>query len=341
MKHYVLFGGSGFIGTHLTQHLLRLGLADTITIADLERPRNDSYTQELQHALQDGRVRFIPCDVTAPISSELLLLDSDSTIINLAAVHREPGHAAEEYFKTNLRGAENICAFASRTGCTKVFFVSSISPYGPSEEVKCEQSLPVPVTPYGCSKLVAEKIHIGWQQSSPGNRLIILRPGVVFGAGEGGNVTRLLRSLIKGYFVYMGNRETRKSGGYVKELCYVATFAIGHQERNGEPMMLLNFSTDPPPSLQMFVDTIRKIAGIRRQPLSLPRWLLVAASYPISAIAAALGIKQPIDPATLRKLFRSTNIEPRGLRALGYQYHFTLESAFQDWRSDAPGDFAP
>jgi len=339
MKHYVVFGGSGFIGTHLTQHLLRLDLADTITIADLQTPRNEPYTQELQHALQDGRVRYVRCDVTTPIPTDSFRRDSDYTIINLAAIHREPGHAPEEYFRTNIFGAENVCAFATGIGCNRILFTSSISPYGPSEDVKDEQSIPLPVTPYGSSKLVAEKIHIGWQQSSSSNRLIILRPGVVFGAGEGGNVTRLVRSLVKGYFVYVGNRETRKAGGYVKELCYVVSFARERQESTGEPLILLNFSADPPPSVQAFVETIGKVAGIRHKPLSLPRCLLLVASYPASALARVFRIKQPLSPVTLRKVFRSTNVDPRGLRALGYQYHFTLESAFRDWQLDAPSDF--
>ena len=104
--------------------------------------------------------------------------------VNLAAIHREPGHQDYEYFETNLKGAENVCSWADQVGCNKIIFTSSIAPYGPAEEPKDEQSLTVPVTAYGSSKLAAEKIHIAWQHKDiEGRQLVIVRPGVVFGPG--------------------------------------------------------------------------------------------------------------------------------------------------------------
>ena len=64
---------------------------------------------------------------------------------------------------TNIRGAENVCAFAEKFGIKKIVFTSSIAPYGAAEDLKTEETLPTPNTPYGISKLVAEKIHTIWQ----------------------------------------------------------------------------------------------------------------------------------------------------------------------------------
>ncbi len=335
----VIFGGTGFIGTHLTQHWLREGLAAKFVLVDLAAPRTDSYAAILQQGLGSGQVEFVRWDVRDPVPLSLLPPQAD-LIFNLAAVHREPGHKPHEYFETNLYGAENVCAWASAVGCSRIVFTSSISPYGPSEDLKSEDSLPVPETPYGSSKLAAEKIHAGWQAGCKCRRLLILRPGVVFGPGEGGNVTRLVRSLVRGYFVYMGNRQTRKAGGYVKELCRVAEFGLDHQDRSGETLTLLNFSMNPPPALENFVAAIRSAAGIRRPPLSVPRSLLLGASYPIDAVARTFGIRQPISPVRVRKLFRSTSIDPKGLRELGYSWKYSLEEAFLDWKRDCPADFS-
>ena len=219
-------------------------------------------------------------------------------------------------------------------------FTSSISPYGPSEEVKNEDSLPVPETPYGSSKLAAEKIHQSWMAACEQRKLLILRPGVVFGPGEGGNVTRLLRSLLKGYFVYMGNRHTRKVGGYVKELGHAVQFGLEYQDRAGEAFTLLSFSMIPPPALEEFVEAIQKAAGVRRNSLSVPRPLLLGISYPIDAVAKTLRIRQPISPVRVRKLFRSTSVDPKRLRDLGYEWKYTLEEAFVDWKRELPRDFA-
>jgi nucleoside-diphosphate-sugar epimerase len=218
-------------------------------------------------------------------------------------------------------------------------FTSSISPYGPSEELKDESSLPTPETPYGCSKLVAETIHFAWQTAKPGRRLLILRPGVVFGPGENGNVTRLIRSVIKGYFIYIGNRKVRKAGGYVKELCFVAQFGIEHQEAGGEDCLLMNFSMNPPPTLENYVDAIREVSGYKRQIISIPRSLLLVASYVIDIAAGIARVKHSLSPVRVRKLFRSTSIDPKRLRDLEYRWKFRLEDAFRDWKETHPQDF--
>jgi nucleoside-diphosphate-sugar epimerase len=334
----IIFGGSGFIGTHLAQHLISENLAARITLVDLLPPRNEAYAFHLQQGLQSGLVKFVQWDLRKPIPV-LLLPDHADIVFNLAAIHREPGHRPEEYFETNLRGASHVCEYASSAGCSRIVFTSSISPYGPSEERRDESSLPVPETPYGSSKLVAETIHSVWQVSGPARKLLILRPGVVFGPGENGNVTRLVRSIVKGYFVYLGNKGTRKSGGYVKELCSVMFFGLDYQDRSNESNTILNFSLNPPATMEDFVQTIQKVTGKRGTPLTVPRFLLLSASYVIDGLAKVLRIKQPVSPVRVRKMFRSTYIDPKRLRDLGYTWRFSIEDAFQDWKLDRPLDF--
>jgi nucleoside-diphosphate-sugar epimerase len=337
MKRYVIFGGTGFIGTHLSQSLLEGDSSCEVVLADLNPPRVALYAKQLKNALSMGRAKFIECDVRQPIIEAMI--GPANIIFNLAAVHREPGHESFEYFQTNIYGAENVCAYATAVGAEMVVFTSSISVYGPTEETKTEESLTIPETPYGSSKLVAENIHRTWQASAYGRRLLILRPGVVFGPGEGGNVTRLIRSVLRGYFVYMGNHATRKAGGYVKELCEVIRFGIEYQVQSGEALTLLNFSTYPTIPMEEFIDSIREVAGVKRKPLSFPRFVLLALSYPIDAIARTLRVKQPISATRIRKLYRSTNIEASRLQALGYKYTYSIKRAFEDWKRDVPTDF--
>jgi nucleoside-diphosphate-sugar epimerase len=339
MKSVVLFGGTGFIGTHLAQHLLRSDLAKTVFLVDFNPPTDLPYANQLQLALKSGRAVFIEHDLRKPIPETLLPREVD-LVFNLAAVHREPGHSAQEYFETNLLGAENVCAWATAVGCRTMVFTSSISPYGPSEGKKTEDSLPVPETPYGSSKLVAEKIHLLWQGAGEGRQLLILRPGVVFGPGEGGNVTRLVRSLMKGYFVYLGNRKTVKAAGYVKELCLVTMFGLVTLCRTRAPFLILNFTLDPPPTIEQMVKIILKVGGKRRTPLSLPRGLLLGLSYPLAGLARIIGVRIPINPVRVRKLVRSNNVFAAQLKSLNYEYTYTLESAFQDWKNEFPEEFS-
>ena len=337
MASIVIFGGNGFIGTHLAQHLIKVGGYEKIVLVDIRPPRRQPYTRALQEALDSGAVTYVAHDVRTPIPRDLL--PNAEVVYNFAAVHREPGHQPQEYFETNLLGAENVCAWAAATNCKVIVFTSSISPYGPNEDRKTERSLPVPETAYGSSKLVAEKIHLAWMAGDNERRLLIMRPGVVFGPGEGGNVTRLVHSLKKGYFVFAGNRETIKAAGYVKELTLAMSFGLEVLKSEGKSFLLLNFSFNPPPTMGTIVSTIQSVLRKQRRVFSISRGLMMGVAYPVSHLASIFGIQQPVNPVRVRKLFRSTNVAPEQLQALGYHYTYTLESAFLDWKSDLSSDF--
>lgn len=334
----VLFGGTGFIGLHLARHFLATGQAQCVYLADLRPPRLEDWPPELQTAYRRGQVRYAPLDVCRPIESGDLPRHAD-LVVNLAAVHREPGHQPHEYFATNLLGAEHVCAWAEAVDCPQIIFTSSIAPYGPTEDGKDENALPVPVTPYGASKLAAEKIHLAWQRGGAHRRLLIVRPGVVFGPGEGGNLTRLIRAVLGRYFIYMGNRQTRKAGGYVKELCHALSWALAQQVQQENPTLLFNFTMDPAPTVEEYVETVCQVAAVRRFVPALPYALLLGAAYPIEALSRPLRLQQPVSPVRIRKLRRSNNIIPGYLRQMGYPYQYTLERAFTDWYAERPQDW--
>jgi len=74
--------------------------------------------------------------------------------------------------------------------------------------------------------------------------------------------------------------------------------------------------------------------------LSLPPQLVLALSYPLLAVERVFGVKLPINPVRVRKLVWSNNVWPQQLESMGYQYTYTLESAFRDWKQDVPEDFS-
>lgn len=251
----VVFGGTGFIGSHFARHLLSNGLARQVILADVAPKRAD-------FDLADPAIQQVTIDVRTPPQTWALPGKVD-LIANFAAVHREPGHELHEYYETNLPGADNVCAYAEASGCSQIIFTSSIAPYGPTESVKTEESIPTPVSGYGGSKLAAEKIHMGWQRAGAGRKLVIVRPGVVFGPGEGGNVTRLVQATLRRYFLYMGNRNTRKAGGYVKELANTMVWALLRIPKEGG-RFLYNFTVPQPPTVEEYVTTVCKVAGVSR-----------------------------------------------------------------------------
>ncbi|MCF6179447.1 MAG: NAD(P)-dependent oxidoreductase [Geopsychrobacter sp.] len=335
----IIFGGTGFIGSHFCRHLIENKLVKKIYLADI-KPLNTQQQNNptLGKALAEGCVEYREMDVRNLTSFAGLDTNID-LIVNFAAVHREPGHQDHEYFETNLSGAENVCHWAEQVACNKIIFTSSISPYGVSAHEKDETTIPVPVTAYGSSKLVAEKIHQTWQKADSKRQLLIVRPGVVFGPGEGGNVTRLVRSVLKRYFFFMGNQGTRKSGGYVKELCASLVWGLRQLEHVEDRIVLYNFSMNPPPSMKEYVDTICSVAKVKRFIPSVPFSLLMLVSYPIEGVAKVFSIQQPISPVRIRKLVRPNNVLPNVLSQSSYEYKYDLNCAMEDWKSENPQDW--
>lgn len=315
-KQFILFGGQGFIGKHLQRYLATCYPGAEIHICDIRITEQDH-----QHHCVDVRK---PITLPFPVQPT-------AVVYNLAAVHTTPGHLDLEYFETNMLGAENICTWARESQISTIVFTSSIAPYGASESLKTEDTLPTPNTPYGISKLVAEKIHQIWLAESPTRNLTIVRPGIVFGFGEGGNFTRLNKALAKGLFAYAGRRDTRKAAIYVKDLVRVMDLASQTQTNS---VKLYNCCYPEPPTIEEIVNAMKSVCGIRKRVPTIPAGILRKAATVLGALdSVGLGIH----PDRVRKLMVSTNISGKKL-AQDYPLQYSMEQAIQDWKQDSKSD---
>ncbi len=336
MKTGIIFGGSGFIGCHFSNYLISECGFDRIYLCDLVEPKFSRFGQGVVDKSNSGAIKYLFSDVRESINLEIDC--SVDLIANFAAIHREPGHEPHEYYETNLKGAENVCSWAEQVACKSLIFTSSIAPYGNAENETTEDTIPVPFSAYGGSKLAAEKIHLAWQASDKITRkLVIVRPGVVFGPGEGGNVTRLVKAVLNRYFFYMGNKHTRKAGTYVKELCNAMWWVLN--ERCDSGVSLFNMSLNPGPTIEEYVDTVCDVSLVKRFVPSVPFGALYVMSLIVDPIAKLLGINQPISPVRIKKLVKSNNVIPKFLADAGYRYRYSFKEAMADWRQSQPNDW--
>ena len=137
----------------------------------------------------------------------------------------------------------------------------------------------------------------------------------------------------------MGNESTRKAGVYVKELCNAMWWVLQEQKKNGETVSLFNMSMNPGPSIGEYVQAICKTQGVKRYVPTVPYKLLMTIAYIIDVLAIPLGIKHPFSPVRIRKLVRSNNIIPTYLVEHGYQFQYSLDSAFADWKKSCPEEW--
>ena len=329
--NYIITGGTGFIGTHLT-NLIQTKYPDVkVWNLDIVKPGTPNpVVKNYKPAVRDGEMlgsTWVECDVCKPIDKLPFEPTPEDVIFNFAAVHRTPGHEDRVYFETNIRGAENVCAFAEKYGIKKMVFTSSIAPYGASEELKTEDTLPTPNTPYGVSKLVAEKIHMAWQKGSAGRQLLIVRPGVVFGKGENGNFSRLYWGIRKHTFAYPGRKDTIKACVYVKEL---VRFILWNVEERKTPFDIFNCTFEPAYTIEQIVTSMKKVTGLSQSVPYIPNAIIM----PTAVCAQLLGSPMGICPARVKKLQISTNISGKKMAQSGYQFKWTFEEAIEDWFID-------
>lgn len=320
--NYIIFGGSGFIGTHLIHLLKKEKPEDKIYCLDIVMPGEEGVVPGIVE--KNEGVVYERVDVRKPIEWDIETSEDD-VIFNLAAVHRTPGHEDVEYFETNMKCAENVTAWAEKHNIKHLIFTSSIAPYGAAEEEKSEDTLPTPNTPYGISKLVAEKIHQGWADKT-GAQLVIVRPGIVYGKGEHGNMTRLYAGMKGHYFVYTGRKDTIKACIYVKELVQFFMWAL----ENGKTG-IWNCTFEPAYTIEEICEAMKSATGLKRHIPLIPGGLLMTVATILGPIG---GKKVGIHPARVKKLMVSTNINGTKLKDSGYKFHYTLEETYKDWFED-------
>ncbi|TNB47166.1 NAD(P)-dependent oxidoreductase [Martelella lutilitoris] len=317
-KNVLVFGGSGFIGSHLIRALSEQADSNIYSV-DIRQPK-----------VKTEGVTYITGDVRDLSGFEF---DQDADVIyNFAAVHTTPGHETHEYYETNIRGATEVTAFARRKNCRTIVFTSSISVYGPSEEAKTEESAPAPESAYGWSKWLSEGIHRAWLEENEQHRLVIVRPAVIFGHREGGNFTRLAKLLKKGFFVYPGRKDTIKACYYVEDLLSSVNYALSLNER----YVLFNGCYPERYTLEQIVETFKTVEFHDARTFLLPRFVVSMVAMGLKPFSTmGLGVH----PDRVTKLVRSTDIIPGWLEAQGQAKPDMLASALKRWKSDSRGSF--
>jgi GlcNAc-P-P-Und epimerase len=305
-----VIGGSGFIGTRLAAKLIELN--HDVSIFD----RAQSHTFPDRVALGDVRDQA---------ALKRVLANCDC-IVHLAAEHRDDVRPHTLYAEVNVGGAENIVEAALLNDVRRIIFVSTAAVYGLNAKNTDEAAALSPQSPYSRSKVHAEALFTQWQHGSPQSRTLeILRPVVVFGEGNRGNIHNLIEQLRRRRFVMIGKGQHVKSVAYVEN---VVEFIV--TRLSGDPgLRTYNYADRPHYNVADLVAMIRAQLGQPPQSrLALPEWLGLTAGYGCDLFTLVTGKALPINSDRVRKFCADTYVSTNALDRLGFMPQFSIAEGF-------------
>jgi len=160
MQKVLVTGGAGFIGSHTVVELLQAG-HEVLVLDNLCNSSPESLERVEQ--ITGCRVKFIRGDVR---DFELLQrlfsshpVDSVIHFAGLKAVSESVSRPLD-YYQNNVGGTLILCQEMARAGIRSIVFSSSATVYGEPSSVPVREDFPVgePMSPYGCTKLMVEKV---------------------------------------------------------------------------------------------------------------------------------------------------------------------------------------
>jgi nucleoside-diphosphate-sugar epimerase len=284
-KKITVIGGSGFVGTNLCRQL-SLKQQD-FEIIDLKMSNQFSEKCKIADVRDADTLRKT---ITGDV------------VVNLAAVHRDDVRDKSEYQRTNVNGAENVALVCEEKGIKKIVFTSTVAVYGFAAPGTDESGTINPFNEYGRTKFEAEEKLRNWHARDD-NSLIIVRPTVIFGEGNRGNVFNLLNQIASGKFLMVGKGENKKSVAYIGNIVAFIEACIETKQKYG----LFNYVDTPDLTMK---DLVSQVRGMLKGKVGvgprLPYWLGIILGYTADLLAKVSGKNLSVSSIRVKKFVSST-----------------------------------
>jgi nucleoside-diphosphate-sugar epimerase len=310
----LVIGGAGFVAGFLVPALRERGW----TVRTLDK---------LEHS-HDGAQSWIG-DVRDPTTLRVPMAGCD-LIINLAAEHRDDVRPLSLYDDVNIGGAKIVCDVATECGITRQIFTSSVAVYGTQPAAITEDSPHDFFNDYGRTKHFAEMEYQKWRDADPQNTVVFVRPTVIFGPGNRGNVYNLLRQIKHGPFVMFGNGNNRKSMACVENIAglitHLSTADFGNE--------VYNYADKPDFSmteLVAFADEVLGRSGGRR---SVPGWIGIAGGQMADVASFVLRRPLPVSAVRVRKFMMRSEISKDKVLSTGFVPSVDMRDALRRMLTD-------
>jgi len=248
---------------------------------------------------------------------QLTEIPKTDAIVHLAGKAHDTKNRSEtaEYFAVNTRLTQKIFDYFIESNAKKFIFFSSVKAAADSVpgDVLTEEVVPAPVGPYGESKIRAEE-YIKAKMQEPrakDKKIYILRPCMIHGPGNKGNLNLLYNVVSKGIPWPLGAYENRRSFCSIDNISFVVEQLIVKENIESG---IYHVGDDEPLSTNELIRLISESVGKKSHIWKLPKGFMGA--------AASLGgaLKLPLNKERLRKLTENYVVSNEKIkRALGIE----------------------
>jgi GlcNAc-P-P-Und epimerase len=305
-----IIGGSGFVGTRLLELLKQSGM-------------------EFQN-IDKRQSQFYP-DITAianVLDKENLpsLLQNTDVIVLLAAEHRDDVSPTSRYYDVNVQGMQNVLEAMETNGVKRMVFTSSVAVYG-LDKVHPNESHPVdPFNHYGKSKWMAEQVLQEWYKTHPNWNITIIRPTVIFGERNRGNVYNLLKQIAGGRFLMVGNGGNKKSMAYVGNVVAFIKFLI---EEKKEGYNVYNYVDKPDLTMNELVSLVSRVLNKHIPHTHFPKWIGMTGGAFFDLLAKVTGKKMTVSSVRVKKFCATTQFDATKAHSSGFTAPYTLQEGLE------------
>ena len=306
-----IIGGSGFVGTSLINKLKE---DNNYHVKNLDIVQSKKYPEIT--SITDIR------DYGALTKS----LAGYDCIVLLAAQHRDDVSPISLYYDTNVKGMENTLKAMEDNSIKRLIFYSSVSIYGLNTKNPNEDTVPLPFNHYGKSKLVAETILNKWKDENPDIKITIIRPCVIFGEGNRGNVYNLLAQIESGRFLMVGSGENKKSMAYIENITGFTKYILEKQQSNYE---VYNYVDKPDLSMNELIRIVNQSLGRKSSHIKIPYSIGLLGAYCFDILAKILRRKFVVSSIRVKKFCANSQISSEKMLATGFTPTYTIEEALK------------
>lgn len=301
----ILIGASGFVGTRLIELLKQNNYF--LQNVDKQQSRFHSEITVIANVLDKNNL--------------VTLLDNTDVVILLAAEHRDDVTPTSLYYDVNVGGMRNTLEAMEANGVKRIIFTSSVAVYGLNKKNPTETYPADPFNHYGKSKWEAEKVLQEWYKVHPDWNINVIRPTVIFGERNRGNVYNLLKQISSGRFLMVGKGNNKKSMAYVGNIVTFIKFLIENKTAGYE---VYNYIDKPDFTMNELVDHVSKVLNKHIPSIHYPLWLGMLGGYCFDVLAFITRRKLTISSVRVKKFCATTQFDATKVQNTDFRAPYTL-----------------